>query len=200
MNEITENFIDEIAQDAAPAEVSAVSLAEMIDTAERMRSEEAEVARLTAELKEAAAKLQKTQTEDLPTMMLASRMLAFKLLDGGSMELRPDLHCAITEANKPLAFKWLETTGNGGIIKTAVVTEFDRDEHEKANEFIEKAQKLIPDRLVELKQGVHAQTLKAFVKEQRAKPGNKFPDELFSVHPFNKAVYVPPPKKRARKG
>lgn len=199
MNDLDAMLLDMEADAAAPVEAPKDKLEQVMSLAENMREKEQEVSDIEAQLATVKGDLARLQTEDLPTLMTEIGLSSVGLVGGGKVEIKPDFFTSVTEENKPQAFKWLEDNGNGGIIKTVVVVEFGRNENEAATAFAKQVQELVPDRFVEKKQAIHAQTLKAFVKEQKAIPGNKFPDELFSYFPFNKAVYVAPPKAKRRK-
>lgn len=136
------------------------------------------VERLTNELAVAKADMLRVEQEDLPDLMQELGLETFRLTSGETIEVRPEVDCAITEERRAAAHKWLVANGFGGLIKTEVVVKFGRDEHDAAVACAES----IGGEMVER---VHPSTLKAFVKEQMS-AGKPVPFDLFSVHPYNK--------------
>lgn len=145
-----------------------------------------------AALKQAKENFAKTEREDLPLLMQEIGMSSFKLEDGTSIEVTPDVQCAITDANRPAANQWLIDNGFGGLIKTQVVTEFGRGELPEAIEFQRLVIEQFPDHTPMVKDSVHPATLKSFVKEQLLRDDCTLPKELFSVYEFNKAKITLP--------
>lgn len=154
------------------------------------------VAQAEVSLKAAKEAFEKTEREDLPLLMQEIGMSSFKLEDGTSIEISPEVQCSITEENRARAHQWLVQNGFGGLIKTMVVTEFGRGEIEEAAKYQKLVVESFPDRIPFVKDAVHASTLKAFVKEQIEKEDSTLPKELFSVYQFNKAKITLPKKKK----
>ena len=90
----------------------------------------------------------------------------------------------ISEANRVAAHQWLVDNGHAGIIKHEVTVKFGKDENKKADDAINKLKQLGHDPAV--KQGVHPQTLNAFVKEQLTK-GKDIPSETFGIYVGSRA-------------
>lgn len=153
-----------------------------------MVQQERAVAALEEELREAKAALERTRTEALPDLMTEIGMTMVKLADGSTVEVVPDVHCAITEANRAAAHAWLVENGFGGLIKTKVVTEFGRGELDAAVQYAREANEKFPDHPATMQDGVHPLTLKSFVKEQLEKAA-PIPMELFGIRPYNRAKY-----------
>lgn len=147
-----------------------------------------------ADLEEKLAKERKAESDieldGIPELMKELEMKDFTLKDGTKIEVVDDLKCGITEDNRYEAHKWLVDGGFGGIIKTIVAQQYGAGEHAKATEDAEKISKLT-GRAAQVIENVHASTLKAFLKEQRAK-GTKIPEKLFGLFPFSKAKVTPP--------
>lgn len=143
-------------------------------------------------LKVAKENFAKTEREDLPLLMQEIGMSSFKLEDGTSIEVTPDVQCAITEANRPAANLWLIENGFGGLIKTQVVTEFGRGDIEEAAKYQRLVIEQFPEHTPMVKDTVHPATLKSFVKEQLQREDCTLPKELFSVYEFNKAKITLP--------
>lgn len=173
------------AEQAVPTEDS---LQRIIALANRMVKEGSEVERLEAELRDAKAQLERTQTETLPDLMTELGVPMLKLPDGSTIQVVPDVQCGITEANRPAAHAWLVANGFGGLIKTQVITEFGRGEIERAANYVREANEQFPDNPAGVKEAVHPQTLKSFVKEQLEKAA-PIPMETFGIRPYNRAKY-----------
>jgi hypothetical protein len=118
----------------------------------------------------------------IPEKMIEIGMDSFKT-DRMSLEVKRFYSAHIAEDKKDEAFDWLEKTNNDGIIKTMVTVPFGRGEladARKAVKVLQKA-KFIPC----LNRSIHAQTLKAFVKEQM-EDGKPLPQDLFGVYVGNR--------------
>lgn len=185
MNEKELDFAADAA--AAPVENEG-GLRAVVRMAELMVEQAREVERLTRELSEAKAALRRTETEDLPEMMRELGLSSVKLADGSTIEVSEDVECYISEERRAAAHAWLLEQGFGGLIKTQVITAFDRGEVEQALAYAQQATQAWPEHPAELKDTVHPSTLKAFVKEQLA-AGNTIPFDLFGVRPFTRAKY-----------
>lgn len=121
----------------------------------------------------------------IPEAMNKVGMSEFKLKDGTKIQIQKYYSAKIPEGREEEAFKYLETTGNGSLIKAEVVAKFGKGEEEREHEkaLIEfMKQESIG---FQQKRGVHPQTLKAFVKEQ-IESENPLDLELFGVYIGNK--------------
>jgi hypothetical protein len=139
---------------------------------------------LEKQLAAAKADARRVEQEDLPALMQELGLETFRLTSGETIEVVPEVDCAISEERRPAAHAWLLERGFGGLIKTEVVTTFGRGE-------IDAAQQLAADIAQNtgatpvVVERVHPATLKSFVKEQMA-AGSPVPFDLFGVHPYNK--------------
>jgi hypothetical protein len=169
----------------------------------QMRDAEQAVELAEKVFKVAKAKLFSIATEDIPALMTEIGVKEITLETGEKVTVALDIASSITEANKENAFKWLIDNGYGSIIKTEVMVAFGKDELPKAlalaEELTEKG--LVP----EMSRGVHASTLKAWLKErvlaeQEVKeeidpdepPIVPVPMELFGAMPFSIAKLKAP--------
>jgi hypothetical protein len=121
-------------------------------------------------------------------------MEEFKLKDGSNISVKNVVMASISEDNKPDAFKWLEDNDFDGIIKTKVLSSFGKGEMEDAKEALDTLQKAGFEATMD--RSVHAQTLKAFVRE-RLEVGDNIPIQTFGVFEYKLAKIVLP--KRTRK-
>ena len=150
-----------------------------------LRGAEKNVADLNADLQEAKEEMRRLQEDDLPELMRELGLSEIKLEDGSKVTVVDEVDCSISEERRSRAHAWLADNGFGGIIKSAITVEFGRDEHDEALAAAEKIYSAT-GRAALLKEGVHPQTLKAFVKEQMA-AGVTIPQELFGLRPYSKA-------------
>jgi len=101
-----------------------------------------------------------------------------KLKDGASIEVKPFYGANITPDKQEAAFNWLRDNGLGDIIKNDVTVTFGRGEDNKATAYavLARGQGYEPVQKI----GVHAQTLKAVVRE-RTESGQDMPADLFNT-------------------
>lgn len=162
-----------------------MSIDRLVELGEIAERKDAEIKDLEQQLKDAKAEYNRLTIEDMPELMNELGLSEFRLSDGTRVTCEEDVKTSITAANKPAAMEWLRNNGYSGLIKTRVVAEFDRGDHERANEV---SQAIAQEHdAVTVDEHVHPSTLKAFVKEQLA-AGNNLPWDLLSIHPFNRAT------------
>lgn len=150
----------------------------------------AKVDEATETLTLAKARHAQLERETLPDLMRELGLSEITLLDGSKVSVGEDVDCNISEERRARAHAWLSEHGFGGLIKTEVGISFGRDERDEALAFIEQARELTTSP-VQLKEAVHPQTLKAFIKERRAaasdEPENNPPEDLFGIRSYSKA-------------
>ena len=114
----------------------------------------------------------------IPEMMKEMNVTKLKLKDGASIEVTNFYSARITPDKQELAFNWLRENGLGDIIKNDVTVTFGRGEDNKAMAYatLAKGQGYEPVQKI----GVHAQTLKAVVRE-RTESGQEMPADLFNT-------------------
>ena len=158
--------------------------------ASTLRETKAKIADHEAQLAVLKKNESRIETEDMPELMKELDMKSFTLSDGTKIEVVEDLMCGITAENRDAAHEWLRKNKFGGIIKTLVTQQYGAGEIEEATKNAE-AIKTLTGRVATVLESIHAGTLKAFLKEQRAK-GTKIPAKLFGLFPFSKAKVTPP--------
>ena len=128
----------------------------------------------TRTLKEKARELSQIV---IPEMMKEMKVTKLKLKDGASIEVTNFYSARITPDKQEAAFNWLRENGLGDIIKNDVTVTFGRGEDNKAMAYatLAKGQGYEPVQKI----GVHAQTLKAVVRE-RTESGQEMPADLFN--------------------
>lgn len=162
---------------------------------------EAAIARTAAaqEMLEKAQRAQaKIEREDLPELLRELKMKNFGMKNGAEIVIEEDFEYSVSEDRRPLIIKDVKDHGDGGLIKTSVGVEFGRNELTEAEKLAGKIKKLT-DHPVIAEEFIHHSTLRAYIKEQRAKgkmSGKRA--KLFGIHPITRAVYVPPKPKKEK--
>ena len=153
-------------------------------TAHRLLHQDRLVESLEADLTAAKELARTIREQELPEAMQSANLMEIKLTDGSKISIDQFYKGHISELNKTKAHEWLVDNGHGGIIKHEITVKFGKDEDEKATNTLErlKQQGLAP----EVKQGVHSQTLNAFVKEQLT-GGKDIPADLFGIYVGSRA-------------
>ena len=123
--------------------------------------------------------------EVIPTMMAEMGLSHIKLMDGSSVDVKPNYSANITIANREAAFNWLRNNGLGDIIKNEISVSFGRNEDNKAADYADLAKSHGFQPTQKLK--VEPMTLKALVRE-RIEAGKDMPTELFNVYVGNKTT------------
>jgi hypothetical protein len=124
-------------------------------------------------------------SEVIPTMMAEMGLSHLKLMDGSSVDVKPNYSASITIANKDAAFQWLRDNNLGDIIKNEISVSFGRNEDTKAADYANLASERGYQPTQKLK--VEPMTLKALVRE-RLENGKEMPTELFNVFVGNKTT------------
>ena len=123
--------------------------------------------------------------EVIPTMMSEMGLSHLKLMDGSSVDVKPNYSASISVANREAAFGWLRNNGLGDIIKNEISVSFGRNEDNKAADYaaLAEGQGFQPQQKLK----VEPMTLKALVRE-RIEAGKEMPTELFNVFVGNKTT------------
>ncbi len=166
-----------------------INLGEVGSLARALVDAEDEVEAAEARLKVLKERERKIREEDLPAALEEVGLQKVRLATGEEVSVKLEVYCAVPVAMKPRMFQWLEDHGHGGLIKTELGLRFGRDDDEK--ERLEMVARTLQDMGAnfEVKQDVHAQTMKAWLKSQLedAEKAALFPLELFGARPVNTA-------------
>lgn len=157
-----------------------ITLDEMSQLASALIDADVDVANVEQNLKEAKEKARKLREDAIPSAMQELGLEQIVLSTGQKLTIRQEVYASIPKDRKYEAFAWLDEHGFSGLIKTEVVTEFARGDDALARKLAEEL--TLQGYEVELDQGVHSQTLKAFLKEQISS-GAAIPLELFGAIP-----------------
>ena len=147
--------------------------------------DQANVLEKTENIKNTKKELEHLSGEIIPTMMAEMGLAHLKLMDGSSVDVKPNYSANITIANREAAFNWLRNNGLGDIIKNEILVSFGRNEDNKAADYAALAQERGYQPTQKLK--VEPMTLKALVRE-RIEAGKELPTELFNVFVGNKTT------------
>lgn len=156
-------------------------LDELTSLVQAMQLQGQEVDRLSEELSQANDKLRDTQRERIPNLFDQLGLSQIKLATGESVEVKRSFAAHISKKNWPAALRWLRKHGHEAIVKHDVTIKLKKGEEEAHRSLVAK---LNDDGFSYAdNEGVHPQTLKAFVKEQ-IEAGADLPMETFGVHPL----------------
>jgi len=120
---------------------------------------------------------------EIPSMMKEMNITKLKLSDGESVEVGKFYSASIPAEKQDEAFTWLRNNGLGDVIKNDITVTFGRGEDNKAAQYavLARGQGFEPVQKI----GVHAQTLKALVRE-RIEAGLDVPSDLFKPYEGNR--------------
>ena len=157
----------------------------LADQVEKLNFLDQEVEILEKNLKQKKKDFEYLSGEVIPTMMAEMGLSHLKLMDGSSVDVKPNYSASITIANKDAAFQWLRDNNLGDIIKNEISVSFGRNEDNKAADYASLASERGYQPTQKLK--VEPMTLKALVRE-RIEAGKELPTELFNVFVGNKTT------------
>ncbi len=148
----------------------------------RLKDLEDEIANAEASINKLKEQARILSQVEIPLMMQEMHITKLKLKDGESVEVKPFYSASISPENQEKAFEWLRNNGLGDVIKNDITVTFGRGEDNKAAEYavLARGQGFEPVQKV----GVHAQTLKAVVRE-RIESGQDMPSDLFKTFAGN---------------
>lgn len=170
----------------------AVDLSEISQLARLLVDYDREVEAAEEALRKVKENARRVREEALPSAMESVGLTTIKLASGEKVEVKPEVYCSIPVDGREKAYRWLEDNGFGSLIKTEVSMSFGRNERERAQKLA--ASLMEQGYPAEMAMSVHAQTLKAIIKEQleAAKP---IPLDLFGARPVSVAKVTLPKTK-----
>ena len=157
----------------------------LADQVERLSTLQQEIEKQEDALKQKKKNFEHLSAEVIPTMMAEMGLSHLKLMDGSSVDVKPNYSASITIANRDAAFQWLRDNNLGDIIKNEISVSFGRNEDNKAADYASLASERGYQPTQKLK--VEPMTLKALVRE-RIEAGKELPTELFNVFVGNKTT------------
>lgn len=153
-------------------------LAELSKAAEEQVEAELKVEEIEEQLKAAKKELNDIAEKRIPELMERADMESVTTASGKKVVVAETLRASIPKARRGEAYRWLDESGNGSIIKRKVQAQFAKNEEAEAQALLERLREVFP--LAEIEESVHASTLKAFVKE-RLENGEEVDADLFGV-------------------
>jgi len=157
----------------------------LADQVEKLNSLQQRIELQEDNLKNTKKEFEHLSGEVIPTMMAEMGLSHLKLMDGSSVDVKPNYSASITVANRDAAFNWLRENGLGDIIKNEISVSFGRNEDNKAADYAALAEERGFQPTQKLK--VEPMTLKALVRE-RLEAGKSMPTEIFNVFVGNKTT------------
>ena len=157
----------------------------LADQVQKLNTLDQELEVMDKNIKQKKKDFEHLSAEVIPTMMAEMGLSHLKLMDGSSVDVKPNYSASITIANKDAAFQWLRDNNLGDIIKNEISVSFGRNEDNKAADYASLASERGYQPTQKLK--VEPMTLKALVRE-RLENGKEMPTELFNVFVGNKTT------------
>ena len=157
----------------------------LADQVQKLNTLDQELELMEKNLKQKKKNFEHLSGEVIPTMMAEMGLSHLKLMDGSSIDVKPNYSASITIANRDAAFQWLRDNNLGDIIKNEISVSFGRNEDNKAADYANLASERGYQPTQKLK--VEPMTLKALVRE-RLENGKEMPTELFNVYVGNKTT------------
>ena len=157
----------------------------LADQVEKLNSLQQRIELQEDNLKSTKKEFDHLSGEVIPTMMAEMGLSHLKLMDGSSVDVKPNYSANISIANREKAFNWLRENGLGDIIKNEISVSFGRNEDNKAADYAALAEERGFQPTQKLK--VEPMTLKALVRE-RIEAGKEMPTEIFNVFVGNKTT------------
>ena len=111
----------------------------LADQVERLEDLQRDIELREENLKKLKKKQEHVSGEVIPTMMAEMGLSHLKLMDGSSVDVKPNYSANITVANKEKAFNWLRENGLGDIIKNEISVSFGRNEDTRAADYADLA-------------------------------------------------------------
>jgi len=157
----------------------------LADQVERLNNLQKQILKQEEDLKQTKKDFEHLSGEVIPTMMAEMGLSHLKLMDGSSVDVKPNYSASITIANREAAFNWLRENNLGDIIKNEISVSFGRNEDNKAADYavLAEGQGYQPQQKLK----VEPMTLKALVRE-RIEAGKEMPTELFNIYVGNKTT------------
>jgi hypothetical protein len=162
-------------------------LALVATLSQEMRDTAARIERTETALSELKAAYRRIEEERLPAAMAELGLAKITLSTGESVEVKPEVHASIPARHKQDAYQWLRENGFADLIGNKLTIEFARGQDDEATDTLAKLREKFPDRPVELVESVHHSRLRSFVREQ-FESGNPVPEGLFGVHMIVRAI------------
>lgn len=138
------------------------TLGEVGELARKQMMIEDEIERLEEQLKAKKQELQTIATKTLPDAMTKVGLDEFKLTNGAEITVSPFYSVSLKDENKEKALAAMRKAGYGSLIKHGFEVDFPSGQDKAATQFKKSLQK--DHRVFSESEGIHAQTLKKFIR------------------------------------
>ncbi len=144
---------------------------------------QARVEALEAQLAEAKAALTLVKETKLPNLLEEAQLGKSKVVTPGGIviNLKEAIRGSIPKGKEEPAHEWLEENGNGKLIKRVVTIDFNKDQEAWARKFMKDCSQRKKPLNLKLVRGVHASTLRAFIKSALSE-GVAIPLDIFGAY------------------
>lgn len=185
---------------ASPEATVPQNLGEITELCQLLRNREQAVIAAEEALKREKEKLRKISEDILPDALRELGLSEITLDDGTKVTVEDFYQAHISEANRNAALQWLRSHGHEGLIKNDVTVSFGKGMSNNAREFLSFISRWNGEySKLDRKEGVHPQSLKAFVKQQLTdeETMSEFPQKLFGVFEGRRAKLKAPKTRKA---
>ena len=182
-------------EEGASASSDSSAMQRMMRVAAEVIEAETTIESLEETLSDLKKRLNHLKTVELPDLMAENGMTSFTTESGHGIEVSDFVAGSLTKKpdDRKSALDWLAANGAADMIKAEVSVEFGKTEHNRAKDL---AARLAADGyFVEEKEGIHAQTLLAFVRE-KMRNGEEVPLETLGLFAGRVAKVKPAGKRR----
>jgi len=160
-------------------------LKSITEIARKLRRAQLDLVKHEQKVAELKGEIQRYEEKELLGLMEEAGMETFTLKGGFMVEVKSETYANISKERAPKAFAWLREHKFGGLIKGKVATSFGKGQDKQVKALVAAAKKL--GFLLDVKEEVHPQTLRAWAREQ-LEQGAKVDETLFGIHVVHKAV------------
>lgn len=169
---------------------SAEKIAKVMALVSEMKIAMIEADKAEVELKEKKTLVEQFQREKIPELMREMGLTELPLINGEKLVIDDKVNASIPKDRFEEAVKWLESHGEGGMVKRVVTVAFNRDQEKEAKALIEQLKPKFAG--VKVDSWIEPPTLKAFATKRVKEPAPKedeeeFPKELFGIFRFDEA-------------
>ncbi len=158
---------------------SGIDLDTLQKVADKQQALQTQLSELEAKADRVRQALRTVAETELPDMMDKIGIESFKTNTGLNIEVSEKIRATISKSNEARAFHWLRDHKHEKLITRVLSLKFSAGEYEEADD----CYKALANQFEQVgdKEGVHAQTLSAFVREKLS-AGEEIPMDLFGVY------------------
>ena len=171
---------DDFFEGDKPLEIPAGALHKLTTCVQQVVGHDNRIAEIEAELKAAKAERLLLVQRTVPEALNECGIASFETTDGHVVRLKKVIDAHITVKNREAAQQWLIDNGYEDLIKNNITVALTKGQHNMAAAIaadLREKYQLSP----EVKQSIHPQTFKAFVRE-RVEAGDQLPEKLLGIY------------------